>query len=277
MKYELVIIGAGLTGIETAIQAYEEGLKSVLIVDYNDQFGGFNSALFKEDEFDKERELVEKFSKLPYEKLTNATVTGLFEAFGEGNHEINIQTPSGTLDVEAEAIIICSGALEKPREAHKIGGTRPAGVMTPMMAVGLLERGYLPGEDVLLFENSKTSQFLSTYLSDKGVNVKGMKAEDYLIHMIYGKSRVEKVEIKNKTNGQIEAFDCDTLIFSEGFIPSTFYLKGTGIELNEEHFIVTDDEGKTSVEKIFAFGYCTTQSETSTERIKKSIKRCGNN
>lgn len=272
MKYELVIIGAGLTGIETALQAYDEGLENVLIVDYNNRFGGFNSALFNEIEFDTEREMVEKFINLPYEKLTNATVTGLFEAFGESSHEINIQTPSGTLDVEAEAIIICSGALEKPREAHKIGGTRPAGVMTPMMAVGLLERGYIPGEKVLLFENSKTSRFLSTYLSNKGVNVKGIKAEDHLVHMIYGKSRVEKVEIKNKNNEQIESFDCDTLIFSEGFIPSTFYLKGTGIELNDENFIVTDNEGKTSVDKIYAFGCCTTQPKTSTEQIKKSLK-----
>lgn len=73
-------------------------------------------------------------------------MTGLFEAFAGGNHELNIQTPSGTKDITAEKIIICSGALEKPREAHKIYGTRPAGVMTPTMAIGLMNRNLLPGK-----------------------------------------------------------------------------------------------------------------------------------
>lgn len=273
MKYELVIIGGGLTGIEVALQAHDNSLEDVLIVDYNDRFGGYNSVLFNNDEFENEKNLLDKFNDLPYEKWTNATVTGLFEAFAGGNHEVNVQTPSGTVDVEAERIIICSGALEQPREAHKISGTRPAGVMTPMMAVGLLERGFLPGEKIVVFENSKTTRFLSSYLLNKGVDVIRIQENDYFLHMIYGKSRIEKVELKNKNSGQIETFDCDSLIFSEGFIPSTFFLKGTGVELNNSNFILTDSEGKTSVDNILAFGSCTGHPEISREQIKKSIKQ----
>lgn len=273
MKYELVIIGAGSAGMEVALQAHDNGLEDVLIVDYNNRFGGYNSVNFNGNEFETEKEKIDKFNELSFKKWTNATVTGLFEAFGGGNHEIHIQTPSGTKDVEAEKIVICSGALEKPREAHKIGGTRPAGVMTPMMAVELLDRNFVPGGKTVVFENSKMSRLLSKTLSIKGVDVIQIQAEDYELHMIYGTSRVEKVELKNKNNDQIESFECDSLIFSEGFIPATFFLKGTGIELNDTHFILTDDDGKTSVDNIFAFGYCTDHFNVSSEQIEKSMKQ----
>ncbi|MBO1001832.1 NAD(P)/FAD-dependent oxidoreductase [Pseudogracilibacillus auburnensis] len=273
MKYELVIIGAGLTGVEVALQAKKMGLESVLIVDYNDQFGGFNHSLLAEDAFEEEKNRMKKFKELPYEKWTNATVTGLFEAFGDGEHEINVQTKTGTFDIEAKKIIICSGALEKPREAHKIGGTRPAGVMTPTMALGLLDRGFLPGNQVVVYENSKTSRALSKLLENKGVQVTTVEANDYALHKVYGKSSLEKIEVKDKNNDEIESFQCDSLIFSEGFIPSTFYLKGTGIELNDKQFILTDSEGKTSVDNILAFGYCTDHNETSNETIEKSMKQ----
>ncbi|WP_340084737.1 FAD-dependent oxidoreductase [Siminovitchia sp. FSL H7-0308] len=273
MKYELVIIGAGLTGIETALKAHELGLKDVLVVDYNDEFGGFCNPLFHEEGFESEKKLVETFKDLPYEKWTKATVTGLFEAFAGGNHELNIQTPSGTKDITAEKIIICSGALEKPREAHKIDGTRPAGVMTPTMAIGLMNRNLLPGKKVAVYENSKTSRAVSAILAKQGVDVVTVQADDYAVHKIHGTSRVEKIDIKNNHNEQIKSLDCDSFIFSEGFIPSTFFLKGTGIELNDQHFVVTDHAGQTSVENILAFGHCTDQFEVASERIEASVKQ----
>lgn len=273
MKYDLVIIGAGITGIQVALKAHEIGLKDVLIVDYNDKFGGFSNPLFNEEGFEPEKKLVEKFNALPYTKWTKATVTGLFEAFAGGNHEVNIQTPSGTSDMMADKIIICSGALEKPREAHKIGGTRPAGVMTPTMAAGLMNRNFLPGKKVAIFENSKTSCAVSTLLAKQGVDVIRIQADDYAVHKIYGKSRVERIDIKNKHHEHIEAVDCDSLIFSEGFIPSTFFLKGTGIELDDKLFVLTDHAGHTSVNNILAFGHCTDHFEVSSERIESSMKQ----
>ncbi|MFS0646068.1 NAD(P)/FAD-dependent oxidoreductase [Siminovitchia sp. 179-K 8D1 HS] len=273
MKYELVIIGAGITGIQSALKAYEMGLKDVLIVDYHDTFGGFSNPLFNEEGFELEKKLVEKFNDLPYEKWTKATVTGLFEAFAGGDHVLNVQTPTGTFDIMAEKIIICSGALEKPREAHKIDGTRPAGVMTPTMAAELMKRGFLPGKKVAVLDNSKTSRAVAALLSKQGLDVIRIQADDYEVHKIYGKSRVDRVDIKHKYTEQVESLVCDSLIFSKGFIPSTFFLKGTGIALNDKLYVVTDHAGKTSVDNILAFGHCTDHHEVSCEQIESSMKR----
>ena len=273
MKYNLVIIGAGLTGIKVALEAHEKGLEDVLVVDHNEQFGGFDQYLFNEPEFQGEKNQIEDFGSLPFEKWPNATVTGFFEAFGNGLHEINVQTKTATIDIEAEHIIICSGGLEKPKEAHKISGTRPAGVMTPSMAINLLERGYLPGEKIMVYENSKITKSLSKLLLHKSKEVIQVMANDFHVETISGKSRVEKVELQNKQNIQLEIHECDSIIFSEGYIPATFFLKGTGINLNNQQFIENDTNGKTSVDNIYALGNCTVHEDVSQDKIKGILQQ----
>ncbi|NGP45383.1 FAD-dependent oxidoreductase [Bacillaceae bacterium SIJ1] len=271
MTYELVIIGGGITGIKAAIKAHEMGLKDVIITDHNAQSGGFYSSLFQRDEYREEKALVDQFKKLPYEKWTQSTAIGLFEAFTGGEHELNIQTPVDTKDIKAQKVIIASGALEKPREAHKISGTRPSGVMTSLMAMGLLERGYIPGKKTTVFVNSKASHSLAEEMSSKGIAVKTIDPNDYSLHAVHGHAHLTGIDIKHRKNGLVESTPCDSLIFSEGYIPSTFFLKGSGIELDQQFFIHIDEKGQTSVDGILAFGTCTTFPYMSDDQIEENL------
>ncbi|ARK25168.1 hypothetical protein SporoP37_11215 [Sporosarcina sp. P37] len=273
MKYEHVIIGAGITGMKVMLAAQKLGLKNVLLVDHNPKLGGFNSAIYQEKGFEKERSLISECNDTPYEIWTNSTVIGLFESSDDSSHEINIQTPDGTKDIKAAYIYICSGSLAKPREAHKIGGTRPAGVMTSNMAAGLLDRDILPRNQVAVYVNSKETLALAEVLAAKGVAVQQINADQHLIHMIYGKNHLEKIDIIHKENKELQTIECDSLIFSEGLIPATFYLRGTGIELNEDHFVKTGVDGTTNVKNILAFGTCTVQPDAQESEIEKSIKQ----
>lgn len=262
MYYELVIIGAGLTGLKTAIITHDLKINNVLIVDYEKRKGGFGSSLFEREEFQAEREILKESLNLPYEFWPQSTVIGFFAGENGENHQISIQTPTGTKEVEAKRVFFCTGSLEKPREAHQIAGSRPAGVMTPLMALGLIERNRLPGFKCLVVENGKISKAVANILEEKGCIVQRVPAEHYTIKNIKGNSRLNEVEIQDSETGDLHNYSCDTLIFSEGRIPCTFYLKGTNIKRDPNHFIMIDEYGRTNVSGVFAFGTCTNHAET---------------
>ncbi|MCK9906292.1 hypothetical protein MXD63_40675, partial [Frankia sp. Cpl3] len=122
-------------------------------------------------EFSREKELLEKAADLPYEIRTQSTVVGFFPG-GEGDpHQLFVQSPTGTYSVEAKKVLIASGSLEKPREAHKIAGTRPAGVMTPMMVMQLRERGYQPGNRIVVMDSGRISRSTAHILAKEKLNL----------------------------------------------------------------------------------------------------------
>ncbi|MFS0555483.1 NAD(P)/FAD-dependent oxidoreductase [Brevibacillus sp. 179-C9.3 HS] len=257
MMYELVIIGAGISGLTAALSAWEGGVSSVLIIDYQKRRGGFTLPYWSSDEFALERELLEKTASLPYEIHEQSTVVGFFPGGNGQLHQLYVQSPMGTYSVEAKKVLIASGSLEKPREAHKIPGTRPAGVMTPMMAAQLLERGYQPGRKIVLIENGRISRSTAVLLGKETSNLVKYAESDWELTSVKGLSRVEGVQLRNRMTDERNEVACDTLIFAKGRVPCTFFLKGTPIERDHHDAIVVDASGKTNLPDIYAAGSCT--------------------
>ncbi|MED1781212.1 FAD-dependent oxidoreductase [Brevibacillus fortis] len=257
MKYELVIIGAGISGLTAALSAWEGGVSSVLMIDYQKRRGGFTLPYWSSDEFAPERELLEKAASLPYEIHEQSTVVGFFPGANGQLHQLYVQSPMGTYSVEAKRILIASGSLEKPREAHKIPGTRPAGVMTPMMAMQLIERGYQPGHKIVLIENGRISRSTAVLLEKETSNMVTYSESDWELTSIKGLSRVEGVQLRNRMTDEINEVACDTLIFAKGRVPCTFFLKGTPIERDHHDAIIVDATGKTNLPDVYAAGSCT--------------------
>lgn len=257
MMYELVIIGAGISGLTTALSAWEEGVNSVLIVDYQNRRGGFTLPYWSSDEFAAERTLLEKVASLPYEIHEQSTVVGFFPGGNGQLHQLYVQSPMGTYSVEAKKVVIASGSLEKPREAHKIPGTRPAGVMTPMMAMQLVERGYQPGQRIVLIENGRISRSTASLLEKEASNLAIFSEAEWEVLSVKGLSRVEGVQLRNRMTQEVSEVACDTFVFAKGRVPCTFFLKGTSIERDEHGAIVVDATGKTNLPGIYATGSCT--------------------
>ncbi|MFS0918485.1 NAD(P)/FAD-dependent oxidoreductase [Brevibacillus sp. 179-C 1.1 NHS] len=257
MMYELVIIGAGISGLTAALSAWEGGVSSVLIIDYQKRRGGFTLPYWSSDEFALEREQLEKTASLPYEIHEQSTVVGFFPGGNGQLHQLYVQSPMGTYSVEAKKVLIASGSLEKPREAHKIPGTRPAGVMTPMMAAQLLERGYQPGRKIVLIENGRISRSTAVLLGKETSNLVKYAESDWELTSVKGLSRVEGVQLRNRMTDERNEVACDTLIFAKGRVPCTFFLKGTPIERDHHDAIVVDASGKTNLPDIYAAGSCT--------------------
>lgn len=276
MRYDLVIIGAGISGLTAALSAWEGGVSSVLMIDYQKRRGGFTLPYWSSDEFAPERELLDKAASLPYEIHEQSTVVGFFPGGNGQLHQLYVQSPMGTYSIEAKKVLIASGSLEKPREAHKIPGTRPAGVMTPMMAMQLIERGYQPGRKIVLIENGRISRSTVTLLEKETSNLVKYAESDWELTSIKGLSRVEGVQLRNRMTDETDEVACDTLIFAKGRVPCTFFLKGTPIERDHTGAIIVDATGKTNLPDIYAAGSCTCLGDddhtNSLERAKETAK-----
>lgn len=258
MVYDLIIVGAGIAGLTAAQRAMETGIERVILLDYQNSLGGFTRPYWVTDEFAKEKEVLQKSANLPYEIRTESTVVGFFPG---QPHQMYVQSKSGTYSLEAKHILIASGALEKPREAHRIPGSRPAGVMTPMMAAQLLDRGYLPGDNIVLLENGRISRAAISLLQEKTEQIQVFSADEWQLHRVTGFARLEKVSLQHKETGSVHERKCDTLIYSRGRIPSTFFLKGTPVVKDHQDAIVIDEQGRTSLPGVFAAGSCTTRGK----------------
>jgi len=261
MRYELVIVGAGLSGVAAALEAHKNGLKRVLVVDYEEHIGGFASGLFGTGLFEDGAELILAAATLPYEFRYRATVVGFFPGERGSAHQIGLQSPLGSENIESERVMLCSGSLEKPREAHQIAGTRPAGVMTPMMAVKLAKRGYAPGERILLIEHGRLSRGTALLLEQSGCLLERLDGSLWGVREVIGDRRVSGVKLANKSTGEEQTVGCDTLIYGEGRIPCTFYLKGSEVGRDSHHAIVVDEFGQTNIPRVSAAGTCTTHGD----------------
>jgi len=226
-----------------------------LIVDYQDKIGGFTLPFQDQPAFVREKELFAETDQLPYEIWLQSTVIGFFPGEDGGNHQLYVQTPDDTYTVETKKILIASGAVGKPRENLMVAGSRPAGVMTPMMAANLIQRGYGLGEHIILMDNGRITSGLRRMINDLGEAVEVIDEQEWNVSRIQGGARIEQVELVH--GGTTETKKCDTLIFSKGRIPCTFFLKGTPVERNRDLAVVINEKGRTNIAGVYAAGSCT--------------------
>ncbi|SEN80870.1 NAD(P)/FAD-dependent oxidoreductase [Paenibacillus sp. OV219] len=257
-EWQLLIIGAGISGLTAAIEAHNKGYEQVLLIDYQKEIGGFTRFYMDSSDFEKERKLLDRARNLPYPIWTQSTAIGLFANNKDKSNKVIVQTPNQNLTLKARKVLIASGALEKPREAHRIAGDRPAGVMTPIMAAQLLERGFKPGERIIQFNSGRIAMSLAQMLRSRNCQLTMLDEQQYDVIHIKGSSRVEGIVVRNRVTGTEEFLHCDTLIYNEGRLPGTFFLKGGVIERDSAMAVKIDQYGRTNITGVFAAGSCTT-------------------
>lgn len=261
MDYETVIIGAGLIGLQKAIELDEDHQEKVLIIDYEEKKGGFLNYTGLRNTNHKEI-IDERAAKLPYSFWGKTTATEIHVGSDETSHEIVIQTMNGPKTVQSNQIIIATGTIEKARGANRIPGTRPAGEMTPSLALSLLQRNYLPGLKPLIVMADKIAEAVAERMEVyPECDVITRNAEDVELLDIQGYPRVSSVTLRDRKNHTENNISCDSLIFSHGKIPNTAFLNNVHIDLNKGNYICTDQDGLTSIPGIYAFGDCAVQNK----------------
>ncbi|WP_017211019.1 thioredoxin-disulfide reductase [Clostridium beijerinckii] len=74
------------------------------------------------------------------------------------------------------------------------------------------------------------------------------------IEEVLGNENVEGVKIKNLKTGNIEEVNCQGVFFFVGMVPSTNFLKNSGLEVDSRGYISANELMETSFEGVYAIG-----------------------
>ena len=206
---------------------------------------------------------------------TSAMVTGW-----AGDRTLQITSPAGRRRLRADAVVLATGARERPRPARLIPGDRPDGVYTTGQLQNLVHLHHTqPGRRAVIIGAELVSWSAVLTLREAGCETVLMTsqypaAESYAavraagrlaLHVpvaartrvtrINGKNRVESVEIQNLDSGARRTIRCDTVITTGDWIPDNELARAAGLDIDPAtRGPRVDTALRTSAPGIFAAG-----------------------
>ncbi|MFZ5946143.1 MAG: FAD-dependent oxidoreductase [Bacillota bacterium] len=275
-NYDLIIIGAGPAGLSASIYGGRAKLKTLVI--NKGSIGGLA---------DTTREIV---NYPGYMQISGPDLMKDFhkhaESFGVEFHrgevvsvdfsreEKVVKTKKGK-EFLAKAVIIASGS--EPRLLNIPGETRLRGSGVAYCAT--CDAEFFEGEDVVVVGSGdqaiEEGMYITKFarkvtiivLHDEGIldcnkvsaekafaNKKMEFVWNSTIEEVLGKDNVAGVKIKNLKTGISSEMQCQGVFFFVGMVPSTGYLKDSGIEMDTKGYIPVNELMETNLEGIYAVG-----------------------
>lgn len=266
---QVVVIGGGPAGMAAALSAFENGVRSIFLLERNACLGGilnqcihpgFGLHLFGEELTGPEyaERFIERLNRTEVEVLLETTVLDM-----TSGRIVRAVNSRGAFEFHAQHVVLSMGCRERTRGMLRIPGSRPAGIFTAGLAQYLVNvEGYLPGKEVVILGSGDIGLIMARRLTLEGVHVKAVVEiknslsgllRNYVqclldfdiplllshtVTAILGKERVEGVMIgKVNEQGRIvpgsERFiECDTVLLSVGLIPENELSKKAALPLS---------------------------------------------
>jgi NADPH-dependent 2,4-dienoyl-CoA reductase/sulfur reductase-like enzyme len=292
IERDLVVIGGGSAGMATAISAYDNGVKDIIIIEKSRFLGGIlNQCIhngFGIEEYKEALTGPEFLSRLAVEvKSRNIEVRYQSNVIGLSKDKIVTYSNAeqGVVQIRAKAVVLAVGCYERSSGAIQIPGDRPSGVITAGTAqLYLNEMGCLVGKRVFILGSGDIGLIMARRLTLEGAKVLGVSEilpysngldrniieclNDYDIPLylshtvtrIIGKSHLEKIEISQVDDkfvpipGTEKTFEVDTLLLSVGLIPNNDLLTKIGLPLSKSRGAIVDEHKMTDIPGIFSTG-----------------------
>lgn len=205
--------------------------------------------------------------------------TGVMVTDWAGDTALSITSPQGRQRVEARAVVLATGARERPRPARLIPGDRGEGVYTTGQLQNLVHlkhrgvgrRAVVVGAELVSYSavltlrhaGCETVAMTSTYPSPEsyaaftlagpalGVRV----ATRTRVARIIGKPALKAVELEHLDTGERRTVECDTLVLTGDWIPDHELARSAGLNVDAGTLgPLVDTRLRTSRAGVFAAG-----------------------
>jgi thioredoxin reductase len=260
---EVVIVGAGPSGLRAAADLAPQVSGEVLVLERESVAGGIprHSDHLGYGIRDMRKFISgPRYAQILREKAIAAGATIMTNAMATdwaGERSLNVTAPEGRIRVDARAIVLATGARERPRPARLIPGDRARGVYTTGNLQNVVHlkhrkvgrRAVIIGAELVSWSAAMTLQHVGcrTVL----MTTEYPKPDAYLLFhrpgrvvfrtkvatrtklvRVIGRPNVEAVEIENLDTGKRRTVRCDTVILTGDWIPDNELARAAGIPID---------------------------------------------
>ena len=253
---EIFIVGAGAAGLSAARAAAEEGCKSILVADFNNNPGGilrqcahsgFGAELTGPEYIDQ---LLTDYPAA-VQFLWNTAVLSV----DENRMAVLSSSDFGLKRITFRQMILATGCREITAGNLGLGGTRPEGVVTAgQVQADMNLRGIVPQGPVVILGSGDLGLIMARQLAGAGVEIAAIVEKknscgglarnrrcisDFQLRLVcgttvsqvFGEKQLAGVNIRHAVTNLEEYIPCGTLLIAVGLSPEQDLIRNLGCPL----------------------------------------------